>query len=271
MSANLKAKRMKNKKRKKTPRYVREQYWSTTMIVDDELVDRINVWHFYYFVAATIVPLLKDFLDVAEFKIEKGCPRIFYKLPEYTIGSEDFENMISAINLLVRYNSEGGLKYGDREINFEFGDRITELTDALHLFVNLLPYLNDRHFAISEERYEDAPNGRHCSFDELCNLDKTIARRIFPTLQAFAALSIFPPRYFMRMFSAYPMQDSARVDEQYGLSQEWGKALASMVESWQWILERKPAVNKDGFEDLPEKVYYGLHLFAEYLPEMQND
>ena len=261
---------MKNKKRKKTPRYVQEQYWSTTMMVDDELVDRINVWEFYYFAAATIVPLLEDFLDVAEFKIEKGCPRIFYKLPEYTIGSEDFENMISAINLLVRYNSEGGLKYGDREINFEFGDRITELTDALHLFVNLLPYLNDRHFAISEERYEDAPNGRHCSFDELCNLDKTIARRIFPTLQAFAAMSVFSPKYFDHMYYSYPLPDSARTDD-YSFVGNWDRALEAMVESWRWILERKPAVIEGGWEDVPEKIYYGLHLFAEYLPEMQND
>ena len=260
---------MKNKKRKKIPRYVQKQYWNTTMMVDDELVDRINVWEFYYFVAATIVPLLEDFLDVAEFKIEKGWPRIFYKLPEYTIGSEDFENMISAINLLVRYNSEGGLKYGDREINFEFGDRISELTYALHLFVNLLPYLNDRHFAISEERYEDAPNGRHCSFDELCNLDKTIAIRIFPTLQAFAALSVFSPKYFHHMYYSYPLPDSVRTDD-YSLG-NWDRALEAMVESWRWILERKPAVIEGGWEDIPEKIYYGLHLFAEYLPEMQND
>ena len=175
----------KNKKRKKTPKYAQKQYWSTMMMVDDELVDRCNVWEFYYFAAATIVPLLEDFLDVAEFKAVKGYPRVFRELPEDAIGFEAFENIISAINLLVRYNSECGLNYGGREINFESGDRITELTQALHLFANLLPYLNDRHFAMSEERYEDAPNGRHCNFDELSNLDKIIARRILPTLQAF--------------------------------------------------------------------------------------
>ena len=91
---DLKTKRMKkNKKRKKTPRYVQEQYWSTTMMVDDELVDRRNVWEFYYFAAATVVPLLEDFLDVAEFKAEKGCPRFFRELPENAIESEDFENI----------------------------------------------------------------------------------------------------------------------------------------------------------------------------------
>lgn len=260
----------KNKKRKKTPRYVQEQYWSTTMMVDDELVDRCNVWEFYYFAAATIVPLLEDFLDVAEFKAVKGGPRYFRELPEDAIGFEAFENMISAINLLVRYNSEGGLKYRGQDISFESGDRITDLSRALHLFANLLPYLNDRHFTMSEERYEDAPNGRHCSFDELCNLDKTIARRISPTLQAFAALSIFSPRYFDHMYCSYPLPNSARTDN-YSWVSSWYRALEAMVESWGWLLERKPAMLEGGWEDVPEKIYYGLHLFAEYLPEMQND
>ena len=261
---------MNNKKRKKTPRYVEEQRWSTMMMVDDELVDRINMWEFYYFAAATIVPLLEDFLDVAEFKVEKGWPRIFHRLPEESVGAEDFSDMISNINLLVRYNSEGGLKYYGRDICFECGDRITELTQALHLFANLVPYLNDRHFKMSEEQYEDAPYGRHCSFEELRNLDKTIAWRLFPTLQAFAALSVFTPRYFDNMYFSYPLPFSARTNE-YNLSKIWDRALEAMVESWQWVLERKPELIDGGWEDVPEKVFYGLHLFAEYLPEMQND
>lgn len=261
---------MRNKKRKKTPRYVEVQRWSTMMMVDDELVDRINVWQFYYFVAATIVPLLEDFLDVAEFKVEKGWPRVFHRLPEESVGAEDFRRMISAINLLVRYDSEGGLNYGDRDICFERGDRITELTQALHLFANLVPYLNDRHFKMLEERYEDAPYGRHCSFDELRNLDKTMALRLFPTLQAFAALSVFTPRYFDDLYFGYPLPDSARTDN-YSFYRHWSKVLESMVESWQWVLERKPELIDGGWEDVPEKVFYGLHLFAEYLPEMQND
>lgn len=268
---NIKVSLIKNKKRKKTPRYIQEQYWSTTMMVDDELVDLINVWHFYYFAAATIVPLLEDFLDVAEFKLEDGRPRVFRRLPEESVGAEDFSEMISNINLLVRYNSEGGLKYGGRDIRFEGGDTIVELTKALHLFANLLPYLNDRHFNMSEELYEDAPDGRHCSFNELCNLDKTIAQRIFPTFQAFAALSIFvPTQYFKRMFYEYPIPDSYRTKDLDCYSQ-WNIALETMVESWRWILKRKPSVSDSGYEEVPEKIYYGLHLFAEYLPEMQND
>lgn len=260
----------KNKKRKKTPRYVQEQYWSTTMMVDDEIVDRRNVWEFYYFVATTIVALLEDFRDVAELNITDR-PHLFnHSMPEENVSADDFDKIISAINLLVRYYDEEGLFYDGKELNFERGDRITELTDALHLFANLLPYLNNRHFTMSEERYEDAPNGRRCSFDELCNLDKTIARRIFPTLQAFAALSIFTPRYFDNMYFGYPLPDSARTDD-YSFVSNWDRVLEAMVESWGWILERKPSIIEGGWEDVPEKIYYGLHLFAEYLPEMQND
>ncbi|MDE7433082.1 MAG: leucine-rich repeat domain-containing protein [Lachnospiraceae bacterium] len=51
----------------------------------------------------------------------------------------------------------------------------------------------------------------------------------------------------------------------------WDKALEVMVESWNWILGRKPEIIDGGWEFVPEKIYYGLHLFAEYLPEMQND
>ncbi len=261
---------MKNKKRKKTPKYVEVQYWSTMMMVDDELVDRINVWEFYYFAAATIVPLLEDFMDVAEFRAYEKPRMVGCSQPDKYISPDDFGNMISAINLLVRYNSEGGLVYEGREINFERGDTIVKLTNALHQFANLLPYLNDRHFTMSEERYDDAPDGRHCSFDELCNLDKTIALRIFNTLQAFAAMSIFTPQYFKRMYYAYPIPDSTRTNE-FNYCKAWDKALDAMVKSWRWILERTPVVTDNGCEDVPEEIYYGLHLFAEYLPEMQND
>lgn len=60
------------------------------VMVDDELVDRINMWEFYYFAAATIVPLLEDFLDVSEFKLKKGWSRFFHSLPEESVGAEDF-------------------------------------------------------------------------------------------------------------------------------------------------------------------------------------
>lgn len=235
------------------------------MLIEDELIDRVNVWAFYYFAAATIVPLLEDFLDVADIKVQKTTTLYLQDLPENSVSAEDFRGMISMINLLVRYNNEGGLEYGGREINFERGDIITELLDALHKFVNLLPYLNDRHFTLSEERYEDAPNGRHCDFDELCDLDKTIARRIYPTLRAFAEMSIFCPKHFTRMSASYgPAKGYRRCDE-------WDLVLAKMVRSWKWILERTPKVDAAGWEVVPEKIYHGLHLFAEYLPEMQND
>ena len=40
---------MKTGKRKKTPKYVEKQCWETMMMVDDELIDRVDIWHFYLF------------------------------------------------------------------------------------------------------------------------------------------------------------------------------------------------------------------------------
>ena len=51
----------------------------------------------------------------------------------------------------------------------------------------------------------------------------------------------------------------------------WHEALGSMLKSWQWLRDRKPNNQKVKWEDIPDEIYYGLHLFAEYLPEMQND
>lgn len=173
--------------------------------------------------------------------------------------------MVSSLSLMAKYFNEGGLIYDGKNINLECGDTIAELSDALHLFVNLLPYLNHKHFSMSAERYEDAPDGRHCDFDELCNLDRTIAKRIFPTLQTFASLSISGPEDFRRMY-VYAIPDSSGLE-----MREWRKVLDAMVESWRWILDRPPAETPSGWEKIPEKIYYGLHLFAEYLPEMCSD
>lgn len=260
----------KDNRRKKTPKYAEMQYWSTMMTIDEDPVDRINVWQFYYFAAATIVPLLEDFMDVAEFRACDRFRMVDCNLPEEYVTPDDFGNMISAISLLVRYNNDGGLVYDGRDIDFERGDTIVELTESLHQFANILPYLNNRHFPMSEERYDDALAGRHCSFAELRTLDKTIAKRILPTLQAFARMSIFTPQYFKRMYYAYPIPEPARTNE-FNYCKAWDKALDAMVKSWRWILERTPGVTDNGCEDVPEDIYYGLHLFAEYLPEMQND
>lgn len=139
---------------------------------NEEYFNREDIWHFYYFVAATIVPLLQDFLDVAEFKpTARRCMHYFNIPPSKCIGTSDFRKMIASINLLVRYFNEGELKYKGRKIDFERGDTIVELLEALHLFVGILPYLNDRHYRIPREKYDDTQCGRSCEYEELLNLD----------------------------------------------------------------------------------------------------
>lgn len=44
-----------------------------------------------------------------------------------------------------------------------------------------------------------------------------------------------------------------------------------MAEACEWLASRENVVASDKWETVPDKVYYGLHLFAEYLPDMQND
>lgn len=237
---------------------------------NEENFNREDIWHFYYFVAATILPLLKDFLDVAEFKpTTRRNIHQFDTPPPKCISTSDFRKMIASINLLVRYFNEGGLKYKGKKINFEWGDTIVELLEALHLFVDILPYLNDRHYRIPREKYNDTQYGCSCEYEELLNLDKTIAKLIFPTLESFSYMTAFLPKWFSRIYT-FALPHTVRTDK-YNCSEEWHKALEAMVESWRWVLTRKPTVTADGWEEVPEKIYYGLHLFAEYLPEMQND
>ncbi len=266
----------KNNRRRKTPKWVDNLYWNTMVTVEGELIDRVNIWHFNYFVPETIVPLLEDFLDVAEFNTQK-IPSENIPIPEGRVTEKDFQSMIAGINLLVRYNKEGGLKYMGRDIDFERGDVVMEVSNALHMFVNLLPYLNNRYFTLSQERYEDAPNGRHCDFKELCNLDKTIARRIFPTLNGFSYFSIFVPLNFKKRWSFQEVTTSGKGFRR-SVYDEWKATLEKMVKAWYWLIERKPAsnqdmlvLNQDSLEEIPESISEGLHLFAEYLPEMQND
>lgn len=237
---------------------------------EGEFIYRENIWHFYYFVAATIVPLLEDFADCAEFNPKYPWNMYYFNNPPSDcMEKKRFEKMITHINLLVKYFNEGGLKYRGRKINFENGDVVKELLDALHLFVNILPYLNERHYSIPKEKYDNAPYGVHaCEYEELLNLDKTIARQIFNTLEAFSVMSIFWPKSLLRRYNfALPFGSTKK----YDTSKEWYKALNAMVKSWKWILERTPEVDANGWEIVPEEIFYGLHQFAEYLPEMQND
>ena len=44
-----------------------------------------------------------------------------------------------------------------------------------------------------------------------------------------------------------------------------------MADAWEWLAAREDISIQGKWETVPDKVYYGLHLFAEYLPEMQND
>lgn len=235
---------------------------------DDELINRENVWHFYAYFASEATCILQEFLELCDIP-EKSPVKCFeVTSPSMSIGMDGFDKIKEALEMLIDYFEKGGLILNGQEINLEWGDPVRSLTESLHLFMNLLPYLNLRHYDLSKDRYDDEKYHSY-SFEELQHLDQTLARRIFPTFRWFANHTIFSPQYFKRMFN-YPRPTNYK-SSQFISYKQWDKALEPMVEAWQWLRDRKPSKQKVEWEDIPDEVYYGLHLFAEYLPEMQND
>ena len=241
----------------------------------EKLINRENVWHFYAYFAGEAAQLLQEFLEIAD--IPEVSTR-FIKVDDHpveVVGREQFDEIMDAFGLLIDYYKgttdhyyHESFEYNGREIDFERGDTIVSLLDSLHLFVNILPYLNRRHYVLSKGRYDEIRYHRF-SFDELQHLDRTLAKAILPTFVWFAEHSIFSPQYFKRMFN-YP-KPSNKTDSSFWSYNQWSNALATMVTSWEWLKDRKNDGCKDGWEQVTDEIYYGLHLFAEYLPEMQND
>lgn len=101
------------------------------------------------------------------------------------------------------------------------------------------------------------------------HLDRTIARRIMPVIRIFSLCSQFPADYFSHM---YGFPTSVNPIELNRDCHERQRALSAMTDSWEWLANRKDVQLLNGkWESIPKRVNYGLHLFAEYLPEMQND
>lgn len=61
------------------------------------------------------------------------------------------------------------------------------------------------------------------------------------------------------------------MQKEYEPGDKWRKTLDIMADAWEWFAAREDISIQGKWETVPDKVYYGLHLFAEYLPEMQND
>lgn len=61
------------------------------------------------------------------------------------------------------------------------------------------------------------------------------------------------------------------LQKEYETCSEWRKTLTIMADAWDWLASRDNVTVSDKWESVPDKVYYGLHLFAEYLSDMQNN
>ena len=252
-----------------------KEYLDSEYDDSEKLICRENVWHFYAYFAENAAQALHEFINAAEITDNPSRFLDQWHNPVSSMGIKHFRQIMDALQLLIDYYKLATDHYyyepfiiNGREINFEHGDTDATLLNTLHQFVNILPYLNNRHYVLSKKRYDEEKYHRY-SFEELQNLDQTLSKRILPTFVWFANHSIFSPKSFERIYN-YP-RPLNHERSSYCSSKQWDTALTAMVKSWEWLKNRKPIQSNSEWEDIPNEIYYGLHHFAEYLPEMQND
>lgn len=241
----------------------------------EEWLNREDVWYFYAYFSATTFQILDEFIKIADIPTESEGYIQINDNPVKSMCLTQFDDILDAFSLLIdyyhsktdHYNYEEFV-YKGRVIDFERGDTIVSLLTNLHLFVNVLPYLNSRHFQLSKERY-DTEKFHKYSYEELEHLDRTLVKSILPTFLWFANHSIFCPKQLTRLYG-YPKQ-KGQSSNNYNCSKQWDIYLSAMVKSWEWLKDREIHKKNTDWENVPDEIYYGFHLFAEYLPEMQND
>lgn len=229
------------------------QFWLNTD-------DRRNIWHFNYFACKNIFGFLRSFTAVAKIpEYAQYNPGKIQSPTEYFSRKDIYDIDISLKSLIEYFEDDDCFSNEDANM----------LTTNLHVLMNVLPYLNERHYKLSRYEYENYPWEMWCSFDDIRNLDRSLAKRIAPVLHDFSQCSQFPPAYFSRMYS-YP-KANPYLQKGYETCSEWRKALTIMADAWDWLATRDNVTVSDKWESVPDKVYYGLHLFAEYLSDMQNN
>lgn len=115
------------------------------------------------------------------------------------------------------------------------------INTGLHGLATYLPFLNEEYIKIKEDR--------------LVQTSSLIAKRILPALQDFANCTQFPPNYFGQI---YPnLEDECK---------QWDAVLQEMIYAFTYLAAPPDKSNKEAIR----RMQIGLHLFAEYLPEMYN-
>lgn len=229
------------------------QFWLNTD-------DRRNIWHFFYFVAKNLHGFLDNFSVVANLNEDISFNPFIIQTPAETNSKSTLRKILEALDRLEeQFEREKKLSPSESK----------EIIDLLHVLMAWLPYMNERHYSFSRYEYQNYEREVWCSFEDMKQLDRTIAHRITPVIRNFSQCSQFPADYFLRMYghpkSGNPVTWNCECHE-------WRKALSTMADSWEWLANREyDQLLNDKWESIPDEVYYGLHLFAEYLPEMQND
>lgn len=241
----------------------------------EEFVKREDVWFFNAYFTEIAAGLFDEFMEIAEISETSKGYMEYDVYPVKAIGRKQFNEIKDALGFLVEYFKQitdrcsyNGVEYKFSDIDFVRGETIVPILNALHLFVNILPYLNSRHYVLSQERYEEERYHKF-AFEELQNLDRTLAKIILPTFTWFAEHSISSPMQFHRLYT-FPKPRGHNSGE-YDCWEQWIEALCKMVNAWEWIRDRDSFTSCNLWESVPDEIYYGLHLFAEFLLELQND
>lgn len=219
--------------------------------------DHRNIWHFYYFVAKNLHGFLCNFMAISDMP-EHSKLSLRMQPPCMTLGRDTLACILDSLESLINVYEEG------IDVDAIMQERPSLISD-FHQLMAWLPYMNERHYKLSRYEYENYEGEVWCSFEDMKHIDRTIARRIAPVMRDFSNCSQFPPAYYERM---YGFNNQAPLS----FCEKWRKDLAVMSNAWDWLASREVNSPANGdWEDVPAEVCHGLHLFAEYLPEMQND
>ncbi|MDE6542716.1 MAG: hypothetical protein K2K76_01995 [Muribaculaceae bacterium] len=220
--------------------------------------DRRNILYFDYFAVKHIYGFLSNFAWMANI-IDRAhfFPAKIQTPPEYFCRNDIYD---------IDTSLKAFIEYFECEACFSNED-VSMLRSYLHMLMNVLPYLNERHYNLCKYEYENYMGEIWCSYDELLNFDKSLAKRIAPVLREFSQYKLVPPSNFPVVSSIHGAKSP--ICQKYETYIEWRKTMSVMVDAWEWLALRDNVAAGSKWEDVPDKVYNGLHLFAEYLSEMQ--
>lgn len=214
--------------------------------------DRRNVWDFSYYVVTVLYYILSDYFSLIKISEEET---------KYNLLPQPFNDDYKYISERIVQELLGSLKqYRDF---FESDEDITDDEErelmgkviwSLHKIVSFLPWLNMSNFPLVKVS-DDNTLQSGFSIQELSFPNKLIADMILSVLRVYAEAAVNNPGYFYRYYASNERD------------RQWDWTMSKMVAAFEWL-----SINYNCTEDneIPNKVIFGLHAFAEFLIEMNQ-